>query len=84
MVPMNHGKRSYLMIGLVVVGAVLFFSGSAGGWLFLLWPLACMGMMVAMMWGMGGMGRRAPGPAQHTHEDGLKHSHRSRHPSGPA
>lgn len=54
---MNHNKHSYLMIGLVVVGAVLFLSGSAGGGLvFLLWPLACMAMMFFMMRSMGGMG----------------------------
>jgi len=53
---MNHQKHSYLMIGLLVVGAALFFSGSVGGSaLFLLWPLACMGMMFMMMRGMSGM-----------------------------
>jgi hypothetical protein len=74
MVRMNHSKHTYLMVGLVAVGAVLFFSGVAGGAVFLLWPLACMGMMIAMMWGMRGMG----GPAksvEHTHSDGLTHTH---------
>jgi len=78
---MNHQKHSYLMIGLLVVGAALFFSGSVGGGaLFLLWPLACMGMMFMMMRGMSGMQN---GPdhthddaSDHTHEDGLSHSHR--------
>lgn len=70
---MNHKTHTYLMIGLVVAGAVLFFSGVAdGGALFLLWPLACVAMMVAMMWGMGGMSH---GPKEHTHEDGVTHSH---------
>lgn len=73
---MNHGKYSYLMIGLVAAGGVLFLTGNAGGLLFLLWPLACMGMMVWMMWGMGGMGRSAPGPADRTHDDGLTHAHK--------
>jgi len=73
---MNHGKHFYLTIGLAVVGVALFFSGNVGGWLFLLWPLACIGMMVAMMWGMGGgMGRNAAGPAEHTHENGVTHFH---------
>jgi len=75
---MKHGTHSYLMIGLVAAGAALLFSGNVGGWLFLLWPLACMGMMVAMMWGMGGMGRSAPGPAEHTHDGGVTHSHSPR------
>jgi hypothetical protein len=43
----NHSKHLIVMIGLLVVGATLFFSGSTGGWaLFLLWPLACVVMMV--------------------------------------
>jgi hypothetical protein len=30
-----------------------------------------------MMWGMGGMGRRAPAPLppEHVHDDGVKHAH---------
>lgn len=70
---MNHGKHSYLVVGLVAVGAVLFLTGNVGGLLFLLWPVACMAMMVWMMWGMGGS---APGPADHTHADGVTHAHR--------
>ena len=74
---MNHAKHSYLMIGLVAVGAVLFLTGNAGGLLFLAWPLACMAMMVWMMWGMRGMGAApAPVPADHTHDDGSTHAHR--------
>ncbi len=74
---MNHLKHSYLMIGLLVVGAVLFFSGIAdGGALFLLWPLACMAMMGFMMWGM----TRGQGGSEHTHThddaDRTTHSHR--------
>lgn len=43
---MNHNKHSYLMIGLLVAGAALFFTGIVGGRvLFLLWPVACMAMM---------------------------------------
>ena len=69
---MNHGKHSYLMIGLLVVGAVLFLSGTVGGGaLFLLWPLGCVLMMVFMMRGMGGM----HGKPDHTHDDGVTHSH---------
>lgn len=74
---MDHGKHTYLMIGMVALGAVLVLSGVGGGAAFLLWPLACMAMMAAMIWGMGGMGRGAPGPDHtHTHDDGLTHSHK--------
>ncbi len=71
---MNHGKHSSLMLGIVAVGAVLFLTGNVGGWLFLLWPLACMAMMVAMMWSMG---RSAPAtvPAEHTHDHGVTQAH---------
>lgn len=78
---MNHQKHSYLMVGLLVAGAALFFSGGVGGGaLFLLWPLACMGMIFMMMRGMSGM-QNGPdhthdGASDHTHEDGLTHSHR--------
>ena len=69
---MNHGKHCYLMIGLLGIGAVLFLSGIAGGgFLFLLWPLACTVMMFVMMRGMGGM----QGPREHTHDNGVTHSH---------
>ena len=69
---MNHSTHSYLMIGLVAVGAVLVVTGSVGGSvLFLLWPLACIAMMFLMMRGMGGMKRGA----DHTHDDGVTHSH---------
>ena len=86
---MNHRKHSYLMIGLLVVGAGLFFSGTVnGGALFLLWPLACMGMMVAMMWGMNQMQGRSDrtrdddvnhfhdGAGIHVDKDGVSHLHR--------
>ncbi|MDP9165087.1 MAG: hypothetical protein M3O32_03345 [Actinomycetota bacterium] len=72
---MNHRKHNYLMLGLVAVGAVLFLTGFAGGAVFLLWPLACMAMMVAMMWGMGGMGGMGKKPLEHTHPDGVTHTH---------
>lgn len=72
--PMNRSPHTYLLIGLVVVGAGLLFSGTGVGWLFLLWPLACLAMMAAMMWGMGTIGRSS-GPGEHTHEDGKTHSH---------
>ena len=63
---MNHQKHSYVMIGLLIIGAGLFFSGIAGGRaLFLLWPLACVGMMGFMMWGMS----RGQGSDQPTHDD---------------
>lgn len=59
LVHVSHRTHSYPMIGLLAVGAALFFSGGPGGGaLFLLWPLVCMGMMAAMMFGMGGMSRR--------------------------
>lgn len=73
---MKHGKHSSLMIGLVTAGVVLFLTGNVGGLLFLLWPLACVAMMGAMIWGMRGTGRSAPGPADSTHDDGLRRAHR--------
>ena len=74
---MNRGKHSYLMIGVVAVGAVLFLTGNVGGWLFLLWPVACMAMMVWMLWGMSGMGRGAPATDRtRTHDDGPTHVHK--------
>lgn len=69
---MNHGRHGYLMTGLVAVAAVLFLTGTAGGLVFLLWPVACTAMMIWMMWGMG---RSAPAPAEHTHDDGRTHAH---------
>jgi len=70
---MNHKTHSFLMIGFLVAGAVLFFSGGvSGGALFLLWPLACVAMMVVMMRGMGAMSGK---PGEHTHDDGMTHSH---------
>lgn len=70
---MSHKTHSYVMVALLVVGAASFFTGDVqGGVLVLLWPLLCMGMMFAMMWSMGGMFRR---PAEHTHADGVTHSH---------
>ena len=65
---MNHKKHSYVLIGLLTVGAVLFFTGTGAGLLFLLWPLACMGMMFFMMRGMrmGGMNHGV----EHTHPGG--------------
>lgn len=47
-----HIKDSHLMVGLLVVGSVLFFSGIVSAqvlFLFLLWPLACVVMMAFMM-----------------------------------
>lgn len=73
---MNHGMHSYLMIGLVTVGAVLLMTGNAGGLSFLLFPLACMAMMVWMMWGMRGMGHSRSGPADHARDDDLTHTHK--------
>lgn len=52
---MTHNSHSFWMVGLLVGGAALYFSGVAGGGLFLLWPIACMVMMVFMMRGMSGM-----------------------------
>lgn len=70
---MNNKTHMYLMVGLVVGGGALFFSGLVdGGALFLLWPLACVAMMVWMMWAMRSMSR---GPLEHTHDDGVSHSH---------
>lgn len=54
---MNHGKQTYLMIGLAVVAGVLLLTGAAGGSAFIFVLLAgCMAMMFFMMRGMGGMG----------------------------
>ncbi len=73
---MNHGKHTYVMIGFALVGAVLFLTDNAGGLLFLLWPLACVAMMVGMMWGMRGMGRNGPDPGDHARNDDLTHAHK--------
>ncbi|MDP3713751.1 MAG: hypothetical protein Q8R60_14850 [Mycobacteriales bacterium] len=77
LVSMNHDKHPYWLLGIVAVGAVLVLTGNVGGWLFLLWPAACVAMMVWMMWGMRGMAAApAPVPPEHTHDDGLTHAHR--------
>ena len=68
---MNGMKHSYVMVALVLVGGALLVAGVGGGAVFWLWPLACAGMMIAMMWGMRGTGQ----PGQHTHPDGVTHSH---------
>ncbi|WP_298456594.1 hypothetical protein [uncultured Cellulomonas sp.] len=53
---MNHGKHIYLMLGAIAIGAVLYFTGMiSSSALLLLWPLGCVAMMIAMMWGMRGM-----------------------------
>jgi hypothetical protein len=72
MVHMKGMKHSYVMGGLLGVAVVLFLAGVGGGAVFLLWPLACAGMMVAMMWGMHGMGTKH---GEHTHPDGVTHVH---------
>ncbi len=61
---MNHKSHSYLMIGLLVLGAALYFSGTGGGALFLIFPLMCMGMMFFMMRGMGGMHGKPDDPSE--------------------
>ena len=70
-VTMKHRPHSCLMIGLVAAGGLLFLTGNAGGPLLLLWPLACLALMV---WGMGGMVRSAPVSTDHTHDFGLTHA----------
>ena len=72
MVSMTHGKHTYWMIGVVAVAAVLYLTGNVGGWMLLLWPVACMAMMAWMMWSMSGMGGKgsrgpAPLPPEHVH-----------------
>jgi hypothetical protein len=57
---MSHGKHMAWMLGLAAVGAVLLLSGVGGGAVLLLWPLACMAMMGAMMWAMSGGGQGRP------------------------
>lgn len=70
---MTRTTHFSLMLGLLAVGALLFFSGGVGGGaLFLLWPLLCLGSMVAMMWFMGGM---SSGSGSHSHDDGTTHAH---------
>lgn len=70
---MSHKTHLSWMVVPLVAGAALFFSGAVGGGvLILLWPLVCVGMMVAMVWGMRGM---SSGPLEHTHDDGVTHSH---------
>lgn len=68
---MNHRTHMYLMVGMVAVGAVLFFTGVLGGSAFaLLWPLACVAMMLAMMWAMGRASRDSQGASNHSVKPG--------------
>ncbi|PZS36102.1 MAG: hypothetical protein DLM59_01815 [Pseudonocardiales bacterium] len=63
---MSHIKHSYLMIGLLVAGAALSFTGIVNGKiLFLLGPAACMAMMFFMLRGTMGM---QGGGNDHKHE----------------
>lgn len=71
---MNHKAHTYLMIGAVALGAVLFFSGALGGGsVFLIWILACAGMMFFMMRGMGG----THGGGDHQSDAERDHEHSS-------
>lgn len=73
---MTHGSHMWWMVGLTVVGGLLWASGAVGaGALVLLWPLACIAMMAAMMWTM------RPGAGQH---DGSSHDEQpaGREPAG--
>lgn len=71
-------KHSYLTTGLLTVGAILVSAGSLGGGvLFLLWPLACLGMLVLLMRGMHrGTDRPHDAGGTHSHDDAPTHSHR--------
>lgn len=52
---MNHGKHSYIMIGLALVAGVLLLTGVAGGGVFVFLLVAgCAAMMFFMMRGMKG------------------------------
>ena len=75
---MNHGKHAYMMLGIAAVGAVLFLTGNAGGLPFQRRPIACMAMMVWMMWSMRGMGSNSRDPVEHTHDNDrdLTHAHK--------
>lgn len=52
---MNHGKHTYLMIGLAVAAGILLFTGTSGGAVTVIWLAGCAAMMFFMMRGMGGM-----------------------------
>lgn len=70
---MSHTTHTYVMVGLLVAGTGLFLSGGVGGGvLFLLWPLLCLGSMLAMVWFMSGTSTLTP---PHTHGEGAAHSH---------
>ncbi len=75
---MSNSRLTYLMIGMVAVGAVLVASGVGGGAVLLLWPLACMAMMAAMMWGMAAMshGGGAAGEQARNEDDRAERTHR--------
>lgn len=71
---MNHGKHTYLMIGLAIVAGVLLLSGTAGGSAFIFILLAgCMAMMFFMMRGMGGMSHG--GSKEDETRDRVDHKH---------
>ncbi|MBJ7450466.1 MAG: DUF2933 domain-containing protein [Blastococcus sp.] len=59
---MNHGKHLYLMIGMVALVSVLWFTSAADtGWVLFLWLGVCAAMMFFMMRGMGGGGQYGGG-----------------------
>ena len=56
----------YLMVGIVAVGAVLLLTGVLeGSALAIVWPLACVAMMLAMMWAMGRASRDSQRSSSH-------------------
>ena len=72
MVEMNHKGHAYLMVGLLAVGAALVLTDAVdGGLLFMVWPFACLVMMVFMVRSMGGRNTAA----QDTPDDKVTHSH---------
>lgn len=75
---MGSIKHSYVMWGLLGLGVVLFLSGAVGSMVFLLWPLVCIAMMLAMMWGMRGGGHtdHKPNGVTHSAEEDLTRSGR--------
>ena len=69
---MNYKGDACLMVGLLAVGAALVLTDAVNGGLqFMVWPFACLVMMVFMVRSMGGRNTAA----QDTPDDKVTQSH---------
>jgi len=67
---MNHGKHTYLMIGVAIVAGALYLTGTiSAGWALGVFVAACIVMMMDMMRGM----RAAAAIAAAAHDGGGRH-----------